>query len=190
MAICIFTTDWCPFKFERGKALFRELRDKNCTNRFGFFASSKKKKKKTKFRPLEDFETESSAEVNMNNCESYPYTKVSDPYGFDDEGEGGDRDDDDPLSEEMLDMYVQLEQEMGSAGAPGGATVVHRPRLGGSCHRPGRTSSLFTSLRQQAEERASRPRAPWQPGKRHCSRCGSEDHIIYSCPLHNEANVL
>ncbi len=30
-------TRGCPFKFERGKALTREVRDKNFTNRFGFF---------------------------------------------------------------------------------------------------------------------------------------------------------
>ncbi|XP_005094906.2 uncharacterized protein LOC101857321 [Aplysia californica] len=143
--------------------------------------STRSKKKKTKFRPLSDFEVRVvKDEVEHSEPVGRPVREGGDPYGFDDDDdcEG----DEDEFSEEMLQMYIQLEEAEQKKDS---GQVLHLPRLGGTCDGPPRTS-LFAKLRQQEQEREQRAREPWAPGKRFCSKCGGEGHMMYDCPQWNQ----
>ena len=115
-----------------------------------------KKKKKTKFRPLQDFIGD-----NMT-------------YGVDESGKEFDNLEE--FSEEALQMYIELENE-GKERKMAESRVIHGPKPLTSTNSKSR-ASLFADVRKAN----SAPQfKPWVPGKRKCTRCGSENHIINDC---------
>ncbi|GFS22224.1 hypothetical protein ElyMa_003358300 [Elysia marginata] len=112
-----------------------------------------KKKKKTKFRPLEEFLDEGRT------------------YGVDESGRESDEFDE--FSEEALKMYIELENE-GEEKKIQEARMIHGPR---PCTSTRSKASLFAEARKAKTVKSK----PWVPGKRKCTRCGSESHIVSEC---------
>ncbi|RUS91799.1 hypothetical protein EGW08_000370, partial [Elysia chlorotica] len=117
-------------------------------------SGSGKKKKKTKFRPLQDFMGETTT------------------YGVDESGK--EFDDLEEFSDEALQMYITLEKEEKERGLAE-ARIIHGPVTSSSSRK---NVSLFADVRRAKPGPVYKP---WVPGKRKCTRCGSENHIITDC---------
>ncbi|GFO21325.1 tudor domain containing 6-like protein [Plakobranchus ocellatus] len=118
-----------------------------------------KKKKKTKFRPLEEF------------------LEGPKTYGVD-ESESGKDDEFEELNEfspEALQMYIDLERNESERRQEEGR-MIHGSRLTTSSSSKARPS-LFADVRKAK----SAPAQPWVPQRRKCTRCGSERHTVYDC---------
>ena len=136
------------------QAVTRDCENERCPQTASTAAG--KKKKKTKFRPLQDF------------------TEENRTIGVDESGTGFDELDE--FSEEALQMYIQLEKD-GEERQLAEARMIHAPKPFVSTSSRTR-ESLFADVRKSKSASTS---TPWVPKKRKCTRCGSDNHIISEC---------
>lgn len=85
------------------------------------------------------------------------------------------------FSEEALKMYEELER--GELGREPVETFdlenIARSRFGGTSVSAPKRSSLFADAHKLYQP--DKPRKPWCPGQRKCTRCGSQEHTVETC---------